>query len=286
MWLLAVLSILAGMVWGQVEGEGLLRDEVYGRKFGMALTMDVAFPQYEPNGAAVIVIVSGGWYSWWESEYDKPYEADLYLANGYTVFWVRHGGAPRFSIEEGLEDVRRAVRFIRMQASRYGIDPARIGVTGNSAGGHLALMLGLTGDEGTAEAKRPIDRVSCHVAAVAALVPPTDLSDMAWSSPRVHKRYRKYPGLDISQKEAARLSPVKVASADDAPSLFYFAEDDEVVPPAHGDWLSEALERSGVPHRSFVFANAKHWPGEENFDRFQGDALAWFNEYLRAESKP
>src|SRR5581483_2005706 len=100
--------------------------------------------------------------------------AQPFLKRGYTVFAVVHGSQPKFSIPEILEDMHRAVRFIRSHAKDHGIDPDRIGITGGSAGGHLSLMQGTAGDTGDPKAKDPIDRTSSRVQAVACFFPPTD----------------------------------------------------------------------------------------------------------------
>ena len=119
-------------------------DVVYGHKAGMALFYDVLHP-HEPNGAGVAFMVSGGWFSRWRPPARRVARFEHLLDAGFTVFAVHHGSAPRFKVPEAVEDVRRAVRHIRMQAADHGIDPDRIGVNGGSAGGHLSLMLGLAG---------------------------------------------------------------------------------------------------------------------------------------------
>ena len=147
-------------------------DVIYGRKFGMALTMDVFTPQENANGAAVIWVTSGGWFSSREAiNIDFLREP---LARGYTVFAVMHGSQPKYTIPEAIADMQRSVRYIRTHADEFHIDPQRIGVSGGSAGGHLSLMLGMAGDQGNPEAKDPVDRASCRVQAVACYFPPTD----------------------------------------------------------------------------------------------------------------
>src|SRR5262245_20257048 len=84
-------------------------DVVYGRKFGMALTMDVFTPRVNANGAAIVWIVSGGWFS--AHEAIRPQVIEEYLKRGYTVFAVVHGSQPRFTIPEIRQDLNRAVRF-------------------------------------------------------------------------------------------------------------------------------------------------------------------------------
>src|SRR6185312_14218578 len=89
-------------------------------------------------------------------------------------FAVVHGSQPRFTVPEIVQDMNRAVRFIRHHAKDYKIDPDRIGVTGASAGGHLSLMLGTAGETGNPKAADVVDRESSRVRAVACFFPPTD----------------------------------------------------------------------------------------------------------------
>ena len=169
---LAVIAVSASRAFAADETFTRSEDVIYGRKFGTALTLDVFTPQENANGAAIVLVVSGGWYS----SHDNINAAAVaeYLKRGYTVFAVVHGSQPKFSIPEVLEDMHRSVRFIRSRAEQYKIDPDRIGITGGSAGGHLSLMQGTAGTNGQPDAKDPIDRVSSRVQAVACFFPPTD----------------------------------------------------------------------------------------------------------------
>src|SRR5262249_46023270 len=111
-------------------------DVIYGRKYGTALTMDVITPKAKQNGAAVIVVVSGGWFSSHDN-IDGAIKLGFggeFLKRGYTVFAVVHGSQPKFNILEAIDDMHRAVRFIRHNAKNYRIDGDRIGISGGSAG--------------------------------------------------------------------------------------------------------------------------------------------------------
>ena len=145
-----------------------LRDVIYTKHDGVALTMDVFKPE-KPNGAGVIKIISGGWKSNHSQISDGGWPAA-----GYTTFVVVHGTQPRFQVEEIVADLNRAVRFIRANAASYGVDPQKLGVTGSSAGGHLSLMLATRGGAGDPNAADPVDRESSAVNAVACFYPPTD----------------------------------------------------------------------------------------------------------------
>src|SRR4051794_32669862 len=140
----------------------------------MALTFDVVRPA-QPNGAGILWIQSGGWYSTWQDAKVWPVMAKPFLDKGFTVFVVRHASAPKYTVPEAVEDVRRSVRFIRLKAKAFGVDPERLGALGGSAGGHLALTLATTGDDGNPRAKDDVLKQPSRIAAAVALYPPTDL---------------------------------------------------------------------------------------------------------------
>jgi acetyl esterase/lipase len=170
---LILATILIAATEGRAQNVERISDVIYTKHDGVALTMDIFKPE-KPNGAAVIKIVSGGWNS-----NHKGISDGTWPKYGYTTFVVVHGTQPRFHVDEIVLDVQRAVRFVRANAQKYGIDPNKIGVTGGSAGGHLSLMLALKGDRGDARASDPIDRMSSEVAAVACFYPPTDFVNWA-----------------------------------------------------------------------------------------------------------
>lgn len=125
---------------GPGEGVDFTRQEdvVYRRKYGTTLTLDVLTPKQNANGAAIVWVVSGGWFS--AHEAIAPTPAEELLKRGYTVFAVVQGSQPRCTLPEIVADMNRAVRYIRYHAADFHIDPDRIGITGGSAGGHLSLM--------------------------------------------------------------------------------------------------------------------------------------------------
>jgi acetyl esterase/lipase len=149
------------------SGQGRTQDVIYMKAGGTAFTMDVLRPA-NPNKAAVIFIVSGGWIS--DHAMLKSYTPDLekvLVGGGFTVFEVVHGAQPRFKVAEIVEQARTAVRFIHAHAADYGIESNRIGVSGISTGGHLALMIAGSPD--------------ALVHSVAAIAPPIDLAN--WGKP-------------------------------------------------------------------------------------------------------
>ncbi|MDB6152198.1 MAG: Esterase [Chthoniobacteraceae bacterium] len=161
-------SVIFGLAHLQAQEGERIRDVIYTKHDGVALTMDI-FKPANPNGAGIIKIVSGGW----KSDHKQINDGGWQKA-GYTTFVVVHGSQPRFQVEEIVADLNRAVRFIRTNAAQYGVNPMKLGVTGSSAGGHLSLMLATRGGPGDINAADPIDRESSAVQAVACFYAPTD----------------------------------------------------------------------------------------------------------------
>lgn len=163
-----------------------IEDVIYGRKAGMALTLDVFQPS-APNGYGVIFVVDGAWFSAHDPEPNKPsVQPDSYkslLGRGYTVFAVVPSSQPEFAIPEIIPDLRRAVRFIRYNALKYGVKPDHLGIVGISAGGQLTLMIATQGLKGDASASDPVERADSSVQAVVCFFPPTDF--LNWGGPGI-----------------------------------------------------------------------------------------------------
>jgi len=285
-----VASLLAACVLGfaipapAADAPTIVPDVVYGHKDGMALTYDVIKPA-APSGAAVLWIQSGGWYSNWADPKVLAAAGKPYLDKGYTVVIVRHGSAPRFGIADAVADVRRCVRAVRLKAKDHGIDPDRLGVTGGSAGGHLSLMIGTTGDDGDPAAADPVLRQPSRVAAVVALFPPTDLRGWAKELPEVIRKIPALrPPLTYDPKLAPDLSPVVKVTAKTAPTLLIHGDKDELVPLEHSRNILPVLEKAGVPCKLVVVEGAGHgFSPAQNKDTVLPAMLGWFDEYLKAK---
>ncbi len=248
-------------------------DIVYGHKDGMALIYDMFEPEGEKNGAAIIYMVSGGWFSVWREPQARVNGFESFLDAGYTVFAVHHGSAPRFKVPEAYADVSRAVRHIRTNAGDYGIDAGRLGVTGGSAGGHLSLMLGLNADLGQADATDPVLQVSNEVAVVVAYFPPVDIRQMTGPSER-------FPALDFPNEESAGISPLLLVDPQDPPVLLIHGDADELVNISHSVNMFAELQKHNVASDFITIPGAAH--GFRGDEAVQASAarLEWFNRYL------
>ncbi len=267
-----VVLWLAPVARGEVHIE---TDVVYGHKFGMALTMDVFQPE-QANGAGVLFMVSGGWFSRWMPADREMVLFKPLLDRGFTVFAVRHGSSPKFVIPEIVEDVRRSVRFVRKHAARWKIDPERLGVSGGSAGGHLSLMLGTTADEGKPDAKDPVLRESSRVAAVAVYFPPTDLRPYVTSDDFP----KRFPALQFDPELADDYSPLLQVTDDDAPTLLVHGDRDTLVPPWHSEKIHQALQKHGVDSKLVIIEGAGHGFSGDGATRAAKEWVNWFERHL------
>jgi acetyl esterase/lipase len=298
--ILAGLLLLA-VITAARAGEGTTytrtRDVIYGRKFGLALTMDVFAPKKNANGAAVLFMMSGGWRS--DPRSINAGLANEFLKRGYTVFAVVHGSQPRFTVPEAVQDVTRAVRFVRSKAKDYRIDPDRLGVTGGSAGGHLALMLGNAGDDGNPDAADPVERFPSRVRAVACFYPPTDFLNFGKEGVVMTRKtagdpYK--PALDFNAYDPKRhlieriedeakerailkqISPITYVSAKSAPALIVHGDADKLVPLQQSEIMMVKYKEAGVPAKLIVKPGAAH--GWKGMDKDLATFADWFDTYL------
>lgn len=269
-------------------------DVVYGRKFGTALTMDVFRPAH-PNGIGIVFLVSGGWLS----SYDTPNmvtvnpdSIKLFLDHGYTVFAVVHGSQPKFVIPEIVADLQRAVRFIRHNARTYGVDPARLGITGSSSGGHLSLMVATHGAPGNPGAPDPVDRESSAVQAAAVFFPPTDF--LNWGAPGVYAITNTMAPLAAAfgprsemtadwQAYGKEISPAYFVTSNLPPVVIVHGDADPTVPIQQSELFIQKAKEAGAFTPKLVVRHGKghgwgnFWQSKEDIDVF----CQWFDDHLK-----
>ena len=279
------------------------RDVIYGRSYGMSLTMDIFQPAKEKrNGLGVIWVVSGGWYSAPEAINDGTINwfVKPVLDRGYTVFAVCHGSAPRFTIPEAINDLNRGVRFVRHNAKRYWIDPDRIGIYGGSAGGHLSVTQGVNPAAPNEKSPDPVDRVPSTVQAVGAFFPPTDFLNYgaegksAIGAGGILKDFQasfEFRTLDVPTRKfvpvtdekkireiATAISPLYHVDPKDPPTLLIHGDADVLVPYEQATRIMTKFEESKVAAKLITKPGANHgWAGMEKDTATIGE---WFDQHL------
>lgn len=263
---------------------------IYGHRHGHDLTFDVLRP-LSPNGLGVAMMVSGGWKSSKAGTFPAWMVAPL-LRHGYTVFPVYHVSQPESTIMEIVEDVNRAVRFIRHDAAKYQIDPRRMGVTGGSAGGHLSLMLATRGGPGPAGTGDPVDAESSAVQAVAIFYPPTDLINLGASTENLGdgsppKSFVKGFGpagtnMALWKVVGHELSPIFYVNTNLPPILIYHGDADTLVTLDQSQRFQVEARKLGAKVELVVHHGGKHGWLTMIWDIRQ--FAAWFDRYLLAKA--
>ena len=286
--LVAFIAVLAGVAWIYLHPAVERIDGiVYGQRGARPLTLDILRPT-SPNGLGIALMVSGGWRSKRPGETPAWLVAPLTRA-GYTVFAICHISQPDSSVMEMIEDMNRGLRFVRHHAREYRIDPARIGVTGGSAGGHLSLMLATRGGPGDPAAPDPVDRESSAVQAVAIFYPVTDLLNLGPSTendghggPPIS--FRKAFGPDamnmpIWKRIGHDSSPIYYVTPAMPPTLIYHGDADTLVPLEQSQRFRARAKEVGIEVPVVIHPGGEHgWPTMV-FDEWK--FVDWFDRYLK-----
>lgn len=261
------LSVTATFAQGGLPYEQR-KDVVYGEVHGTGLLMDVFTPTGKTNGLAIVDVVSGAWYSDRNKIRDHTIAQlyQIYCSHGYVVFAARPGSKTRYTAGEMDLNVKTAIRYAKEHAAEYRIDPSRLGLTGASAGGHLATLAALTPATGKADAKNPLERHDTTVRAVAVFFPPTDLIE--WDNGKPADLNAVGPLLFVGGvqghtaeeiKEAARaISPVYRVGNPTGPFLLIHGDADKTVPLSHSQKLVAAIKAAGGSAELIVKAGGGH----------------------------
>jgi len=276
---------------------------VYGRKDGMGLLMTQLKPKGKSNGKAIISVQAGSWFSNFTMVERGVYYKRQYLDKGYNVFMVVLGSQPRYAIPDQIEDLKRAVRYIRYNAKQLGIDPDHVGIEGGSAGGHLSLVIATADDKINVTASDPVDRVSSRVQAAAVLFPPTDFFNWGFPGaaminvrgPQIQARvygafdfrvlnnttaiYETVTDTTARNKIGKEISPIYAVSSDDPPIFIIHGDADMTVPLQQSQTFVAKLKEAGVTNKYIIKKGGRHNPDDmkPELDQF----VDWFDKYLK-----
>lgn len=231
------------------------KDVVFAEAHGTGLLMDIFVPKGSSNGLAIVDVVSGAWYSDRGKIRDHTLAGmyDIHCQRGYTVFAVRPGSRTRYTAAEMDRHVKTGIRWVKSHAADHGIDPDRLGLTGASAGGHLATLASLTPEDASPNAKDPLQRHSTRVRAVGVFFPPTDFldwkdgqrGDLKILGPLLFVGGAEGRADDEIVAQAKSISPFHRVTRTDVPYLLIHGDADPVVPLRHSEKLRDAINAAG-----------------------------------------
>jgi acetyl esterase/lipase len=248
---------------------------------GQHLKLDLARPKTGDGPfPAVICIHGGGFRAGSRESYDG---LCIKLAqNGYVAMTVSYRLAPKYQFPAAIHDTKAAVRWARANAAKYKIDPTRIGVTGGSAGGHLAQFLGVTGEVKELEGDGGNADQSSKVSCVVNVYGPSDFTKSYGKSVDAAEVLPLFLGgnLETARKQHLRASPLYWVTPNAAPSLCIHGTEDKYVAHEQAVWLIDKLKAAGVEAELLTLEGAGH--GFKGKDAATADEalLAFFGRYL------
>jgi acetyl esterase/lipase len=250
---------------------------------GARVQMDVVRPSAassERRGA--VVLIHGGGFRRGTRQSYLPVATRL-AERGYVAATGSYRLAPRHQFPAAVEDVKAAVRFLRANADRFGIDPDRICAMGGSAGGHLALFLGLTPDLAEFEGSGPHGEYLSRVSCVVNYYGPTDFTQSYAKSVDAAEVLPLFLGGDLVHARAAhmRASPLNWVTPLAAPTLSIHGTEDTYVAYEHSVWLTERLLAAGVPAELETITGAGHGFKGADAERAEQRAFAFFDKHLK-----
>jgi acetyl esterase/lipase len=269
----------------------------YGEADGIPLYLDLLCPYPLPTIPlpAIVCIVCSGWQEAHRGWVMVPWGNPFWAAHQFITVSASVRLSWQASFPAQIHDAKAVIRWLRAHASEYHIDPDRIGVTGDSAGGHLASLLGLTSDHPLLEGNSGSPGYSSQVQAVVTISAPSDFlmpgGYLVNDDPSpTHPVTQLFNGTIKEREDLMRLaSPLSHIHTGAPPFLIVHGTHDETGPFAQGERLYQALRAANVDATFVPIQNGYHNLREDPSLPWEGDIwyeagqmqLDFFQKYLR-----
>ena len=283
-----MMRFIPDVVYSQVPSRGF--DSIL-------LQMDVLKPQKQEKMPAIVYVTGGGFIN---ANRANAIQERMALAEaGYVVASINYRVAPTAKFPEPLQDVKSAIRYLRANADKFGIDSNRIGIFGGSAGGYLSAFAATTSGSTEFDVGDNLNQSS----AVKCAVDVFGLSDLtqvgADYSDEVKAAHRssgatealwvngsavfggKDGGILVDKDAADKANPISYINKNSAPMLLMHGDADKVVSPSQTDILFQALTEEGIPAERYIIPGAAHggvyWVQDETMEVI----IDFFDKYLK-----
>ncbi len=261
------------------EGTRVFNDLAYVTNGHERQKLDLYLPS-EGENLPLIINIHGGAFLMGSKEDMVPLS---FLSEGYAVASINYRLSYHAIFPAQIEDCKSAVRWLRKNSDKYGINPSRFGVIGASAGGYLAAMLGTTGDVKEFDLGENLE-VSSRVQAVVDLFGPTDFLQMdnhRLPNGLIHNVPDSPESLLIggniqeNKDKVAKANPINYVTKDDPPFLIIHGDSDPLIPHHQSELLEKALRESGVSVILYIVKDGGHGGfKDDNIDPLIGNFFA------------
>ena len=244
-------------------------------------------PKDKANGAAVVVCPGGG-YGFLADDHEGRQVAEFLNGLGVSAFVLKYRivgkNRPGPLHPAPLEDAQRAIRLVRAKAKEYGVDPARIGIMGFSAGGHLASTAGTHFDDGLLKDGDAIDKVGCRPDFLILAYPVISMeAGVTHGGSRIN-----LIGPKPDDKLVELLSNDKQVTKSTPPTFIFHTTADTAVLPENATRFYLACKAAGVPVELHMYEKGKHGVGLGRDPKWTGgetSVASWpdrLTEWLKA----
>jgi acetyl esterase/lipase len=234
-------------------------------------------PEKEKNTGAAVIICPGGGY-WIEAIDHEGYQIAEYLKSVGVTGIVLKYRLPYGNSEIPLTDALQAIRFVRSKAGEWGLDPAKIGIAGSSAGGHLASTAGTHFDLGDPNATNPLAKLSSRPDFMLLLYPVISFKESVG-----HMGSRKnLIGETNDWNIAKQFSNELWVNENTPPTFFVLADDDKAVIPENSISFYRKMKEFGIPAELHIFAKGGHGFGITDRDIPAAKWPALFTDWLKS----
>jgi acetyl esterase/lipase len=291
-WSIAGLAAVAALAFGgttvvQAE-DGIVVEKgiEYANPDNQHLMLDMARPDGDGPYPAVVCIHGGGFRAGKREGYDRLIKT--LAKNGYVAVTVTYRLAPKYQFPAAVYDVKAAVRWLRANAAKYHIDPARIAAIGGSAGGHLALFLGVTGDVKRFEGDGGNLGQSSRVACVVSFYGPSDFTKSYGKSVDAADVLPLFLGGNLQQARERHIeaSPLYWVTPEAAPTLCVHGTKDNYVAFEQAQWIVDRLKAAGVEAELLPMEGSGHGFQGKAEEKAEAAMLAFLDGHLKSgESK-
>jgi acetyl esterase/lipase len=262
------------------------KDIEYGKGGDVELKLDLYRPKKRDNRLPAVVFIHGGaWRGGSREMYH--YYCVKFAERGYAAATISYRLLRVAPFPAAVQDAKCAVRWMRANAAKLGVDPNRIGVAGGSAGGHLSMMVAYATDIPELEGNGGYADTSSRVQAIVNIYGPTDLTT---EEARTDDTVSKFLGaaFDVAPDRYQLASPITHVSQDDPPTLILHGSIDSTVPIEHAEMLVDGLKKAGL---EYDYDRVEGWPHamdlESNVNRHcLAKMFEFFDKHLAAGDEP
>jgi acetyl esterase/lipase len=249
---------------------------------GESLALDLARPKASGGKIPAILCIHGGGFRAGKREgWDA--RCKLLAEHGYVAATATYRLAPKFPFPAAVEDVKAAVRWLRANADKYGIDPEKIGVVGDSAGGHLAQFLGVTGGVAQFEGDGGNPGVSSRVSCVVNYYGPSDFTKSYGKSVDAAEVLPLWLGGDDTKEHHRHVvaSPLNWVTPSAAPTLLLQGTEDKYVNYEQAVFMRDRLKAADVEVELLTLEGAGHGFKGADAEKAWKAALEFFDRHLK-----